>query len=192
MPQIRDNGITVPVNSDDYNLTSDLAAMADSANVTTVVSGQTARNALTKWEGRPAWRVDKSQTEFVVGGAWRDGTRDYAPLSPTGWSASGTITVTPEGPKKKVIADLVLTRTGGAYVLASDSWGVLGTDDDVLPSAAKGTSPVKYLSIPMVGGSSSYSATAAYNPTGKISIRSNTAFTLANGMFFTINVAYYI
>lgn len=192
MPQTRDNGIQVPINSDAYSLTADLAKMADTSDVVTVVAGQTARNALTKFEGRLVWRTDKSQIEAVVGGAWRDGTRDYSPLSPTGWSAAGTITVTPEGPKRKVIADLVITRTGGAFVLPIDSWNILGTDGVVVPSTAAGTSPVKYLSAPMVGGAANYSINVAYNPTGAVSIRAVTQFTIATGWFFTINVAYYI
>ena len=192
MPQTRDNGIVVPINSDAYNLTADLATMADTAKVVTIVSGQTARNALTKFEGRLVYRTDKSQIESVVGGVWRDGTRDYAPLSPTGWSSSGTITVTPEGPKRKIIADLVITRTGGAFVLDNSSWNVLGTDESVVPASAAGSSPVKYLSAPMVGGAANYNVNVAYNPTGAVSIRAVSSFTLTTGMFFTINVAYYI
>jgi hypothetical protein len=192
MPQTRDNGIVVPVNSDEYNLTADLSTMADSAKVVTVVSGSTARNALTKFEGRLAYRTDTTQIESVVGGAWRDGTRDYAPMSPTGWSAAGTITVTPEGTKRRVIADLVITRTGGAFVLDTASWNILGTDGVVVPSSAAGSSPVKYLSAPMVGGATNYSVHATYNPTGAVSIRAITSFTLTTGMFFTINVVYYI
>jgi hypothetical protein len=184
--------MVVPVNSDAYNLTTDLATMADSADVVTVVSGSTARNALTKYEGRLVYRTDKSQIESVVGGAWRDGTRDYSPLSPTGWSSTGTITVTPEGPKLKVIADLVITRTGGDFVLGTSSWNVLGTDDYVLPSATRGSAPVKYLSVPVVGTATNYNANVAYNPTGKISIRSVNSFTLQTDMFFTVNVVYYI
>ena len=192
MPQTRDNGIVVPINSDAYNLTADLATMADTAKVVTIVSGATARNALTKFEGRLVYRTDKSQIESVVGGVWRDGTRDYAPLSPTGWSSSGTITVTPEGPKRKIIADLVITRTGGAFVLDNASWNVLGTDESVVPATAAGSSPVKYLSAPMVGGAANYNVNVAYNPTGAVSIRAVSSFTLTTGMFFTINVAYYI
>ena len=195
MSQTRDNGIVVPVNSDEYNLTADLAAMADTANAVTVVSNSSARNALTKFEGRQAWRIDTAQIESVVGGQWRDGTRDYAPLSPTGWSASGTITVTPEGTKKRVVADLVITRTGGDFVLATNAWSILGTDENVIPSAARGTSPVKYLSAPVVnvaGGASTYNANVTYNPTGAVSIRAVSSFTLTTGAFFTINVAFYI
>jgi len=195
MPQTRDNGIVVPVNSDEYNLTTDLATMADTSGVVTVVSNATARNALTKFEGRQVWRIDTAQIESVVGGVWRDGTRDYAPLSPTGWSASGTITVTPEGTKKRVVADLVITRTGGDFVLSTTSWNVLGTDESVVPAAARGTSPVKYLSAPVVnvgGGAATYSANVTYNPTGAVSIRAISSFTLTTGAFFTINVAYYI
>ena len=195
MSQTRDNGIVVPVNSGPYTLTADLATMADTANVVTVVAGSSARNALTKFEGRQVWRIDTAQIESVVGGAWRDGTRDYSPLSPTGWSSSGTITVTPEATKKRIVADLVITRTGGDFVLGTTSWSVLGTDESVIPSAARGTSPVKYLSAPVVnvgGGAATYNANVTYNPTGAVSIRAVSSFTLTTGSFFTINVAYYI
>lgn len=192
MPQTRANGITVPVNADAYNLAGDLATMADTANVITVVANSSARDALTKWEGRQVWRIDTAQIESVVGGVWRDGTREYAPLSPTGWSAAGTITLTPEGTKKRIVADLVITRTGGAFVLPTDTWNILGTDGSVVPPSAAGSSPVKYLSAPMVGSTTTYSVNVAYNPTGPVSLRAVSSFTLATGMFFTINVAYYI
>lgn len=182
----------VPINSDDYNLTPDLADMADSANVVTIVSGKSARDALPKYEGMQVWRTDTAQIETVVGGAWRDGTRDYAPVSPTGWSSQGLITVTPEGTKKRVVADLVITRTGGAFVLDTGSWSTLGTDEVVVPASAQGTSPVKYLSAPMVGAAVNYNINVAYNPTGAVSIRSVSSFTVSPGMFFTVNVAYYI
>lgn len=194
MPQTRDNGITVPVNSDAYNLTTDLATMADSADVVTIVSGQTARNALTIYEGRLAYRTDTTQIEAVVGGAWRDGTRIYSPVSPTGWSSAGTITLTPEGTKRRVVADLVITRTGGDFVLDNTSWNILGgTGSVVIPAAAQGSSPVKYLSCPMVASSgSTYSVTATYNPTGAVSIRAVSSFTLTSGSILTLNVTYYI
>lgn len=194
MPQIRDNGVQVPVNSDAYNLTADLAVMADDANVTTVVSGQTARNALTVFEGRQVWRTDTGETEAYTGGAWRDGTRIYSPVSPTGWSSAGTITLTPEGTKRRVIADLVITRTGGDFVLDNTSWNILGgTGSVIIPAAAQGSSPVKYLSAPIVASSgSTYSITATYNPTGAVSIRAVSSFTLTAGSFLTLNVVYYI
>jgi hypothetical protein len=44
----------------------------------------------------------------------------------------------------------------------------------------------------MVGGAANYNVNVAYNPTGAVSIRAVSSFTLTTGMFFTINVAYYI
>ena len=192
MPQTRDNGIVVPINSDAYNLTADLAKMADTANVVTVVSGTTARNALTKYEGRLVYRTDTQQIESVVSGSWQTGTVQYAPLSPTGWSSAGTITVTPEGAKKRVVADLVITRTGGAFTLASGTWSTLGTDENVLPASARGTSPVKYLSCAVVGAGNNYTANVAFDPAGPVKIRSISPFSMDPGTLFTINVAYYI
>ncbi|MDQ5861282.1 MAG: hypothetical protein M3536_03360 [Actinomycetota bacterium] len=58
MPQTRANKITVPVNSDAYNLTTDLAAMADSANVVIRVSSAAERDALVKVAGLCVTRSD--------------------------------------------------------------------------------------------------------------------------------------
>lgn len=46
MPTTRNNGIVVPINSDAYNPTADMATMADSANVVIGVANQAARDAI--------------------------------------------------------------------------------------------------------------------------------------------------
>lgn len=189
MPQTRDNGVIVPINSDEYNLTPDLADMADSANVVTVVANATAQNALTKYEGRLVFRLDTAELESVVGNVWRAGTRSYAPLSPAGWSSSGLIVVTPEGLKKRVSVDLTMSRTGGDTTIDAGSWSLLGT---VLPAAAIGSSPVKYVSIVVTGGGNHITAAASFNPGGTVSIRSMGDFVYTTGALFTINVVYYI
>lgn len=69
MPSTRDNGITVPINADAYNLTGDLATMADSANVATVCVNQAAMDALVKRNGRLAIRVDLGYALYATDGS---------------------------------------------------------------------------------------------------------------------------
>lgn len=58
MPQTRANKVTVPTNSDAWNLTGDLATMADSSNLVIPVASQTERDALTKAAGLTVSRTD--------------------------------------------------------------------------------------------------------------------------------------
>jgi hypothetical protein len=59
MPQTRPNGTIVPINSDEYNLTPDLATLADSIHVVTTVADKTARDALTPYVGMQVCRLDR-------------------------------------------------------------------------------------------------------------------------------------
>ncbi|MGO4583650.1 hypothetical protein AB4Z38_07145 [Arthrobacter sp. 2RAF6] len=81
MPQTRPNVIQVPVNADGYNLTADLATMADSANVVIPVPNQTARDALTLHTGLTVTRNDVpgQPIEIYNGSSWdRIGPRAHA------------------------------------------------------------------------------------------------------------------
>lgn len=190
MPQTRDNGIVVPVNSDAYNPTQALQDLADSAAVVTVVANTTARNALDPFNGRQVYRLDAKQIEAYVDGAWRTGTTHYNPLNNIAqWSVSGTITVTPEGLKRRVCVDIQVERTGGAFTLPTDEWSLVGT---VVPAAAQGSSPVKYLSCALVGGTNNYTVNVSFNPGGAVSVRAIASTTFTTGAFFNVNVVYYI
>lgn len=98
MPQTRPNGVIVPINSDAYNLAGDLAAMADSANVVTVVASQAARDALSLYPGRTVWRQDINVQQTYNGAIW---STTY--LGATGWtnipigSYGNGFTTTPAG-----------------------------------------------------------------------------------------------
>ncbi|MFE4229120.1 hypothetical protein ACFRJ8_14670 [Arthrobacter sp. NPDC056886] len=59
MPQTRPNGTVVPINSDDYSLTSDLAKMADTTHVAVPVANKAARDALTTYPGMQVVRLDR-------------------------------------------------------------------------------------------------------------------------------------
>lgn len=190
MPQTRDNGIVVPINSDEYQLTQDLADMADSAPVVTVVANSTAQNALDKYEGRMVYRMDTAEVETVVGGVWRPGTRHILPLNNIAqWSISGKFSVRPHGTQRQVTADLVVERTGGDFALSESAWSSIGT---IVPASVQGSSPVKYLSCALVGGSNNYTVNVSFNPAGAVSVRAIASTTFTTGAFFNINVVYYI
>lgn len=56
--QTLDNGIEVPTNSDEYNLTEDLEEAFQHVPGATLVSGEAQRDALEKWDGRSVQRLD--------------------------------------------------------------------------------------------------------------------------------------
>lgn len=96
MPSTRDNGIQVPINADAYNLTGDLATMADTANVATVCVNQAAMDALTDRNGRLAVRVDLGYALYA-----NDGTN---------WNAVPL--ATPFGHMGRIAGNFGLTTTG--------------------------------------------------------------------------------
>ena len=60
MPQTRPNGTVVPINSDEYNPTQDLADLADSIRVAMPVADKAARDALgTPYVGQQVIRLDR-------------------------------------------------------------------------------------------------------------------------------------
>jgi hypothetical protein len=128
MTQTRPNGIVVPINSDAYNLTADLAAMADKANVVIVCASQAARDSLTvvtgmvvirtdlpgapfeKWDGS-LWRRSGSQTWQFDRSASTDSTFTTANTN----LVSGTITAAPAG-NYRIDAVCSLYASTGAVV----------------------------------------------------------------------------
>lgn len=100
MPQTRDNGIVVPINSDEYNPTQAMADLADSANVATVVANAAARDALDTFPGRLCFRLDTLRLEVYTGSAWAHasagaGTGPYAAAAGVStFTMNGTATTT--------------------------------------------------------------------------------------------------
>lgn len=71
MSQTRPNKAVVPINSDAYNLTADLATMGDSLNVVIKVASQAERDALTLANGLVVSRGDKAgRIEVCDGTNW--------------------------------------------------------------------------------------------------------------------------
>lgn len=69
--QTLDNGIIVPTNSDDYDLTWDMANIGKSSNVVTVLPNATAMQAIERHEGRVAFRSDTGQLVVCTSGVWK-------------------------------------------------------------------------------------------------------------------------
>jgi hypothetical protein len=132
MPQTRPNKTTVPINSDGYNLTADLATMADSLNLPIKVVSQTERDALTKSNGGLVVRTDLAGAPLNR----CDGTNWYGPGSITpatltlssGYVAKGSGFATPgvyrEGGRVWLVGaattNVTLTATAGIiYTIAT-------------------------------------------------------------------------
>lgn len=102
MAQTRDNGATVPTNSDPYNLTDDLAGMADSLSVITPVANAAARDLLIKFVGRTVRRLDVSGSL-----EWWDGTQWIPNLISTIWTNSSNAVTTAGGGPGALTLDVV-------------------------------------------------------------------------------------
>lgn len=100
MSQTRPNKITVPINSDGYNLAPDLATMADSVNTPILVASTTERDALTKYVGMAVVRTDRGgNIQTWDGAAWNSPAGTSTALNPndTNWNVIGGITRTYAG-----------------------------------------------------------------------------------------------
>lgn len=87
MPQTRQNGGIVPVGSDPYALTGDLAALTDSMNVNITVANQAERDALTPHEGMTVVRLDLNGIiEVYINGAWSGSGATAIATFGTGWT----------------------------------------------------------------------------------------------------------
>lgn len=114
--QILENGIEVPTNSDDYNLTDDLANMGETSNVTYLVSSQSARNLLTTYDGLTVRRLDLAgrPTEVWDGATWtRSPVVTAGVIVPDGfWAITGGPIKTVTTGLTQVTATLQMVRTG--------------------------------------------------------------------------------
>lgn len=116
--QTLENGIEVPTNSDPYNLTEDLADAFAAANVVVTVANKTARDALTKWVGRPVYRADSLILETWDGTRWKSGPLGFlgeqtnAGATATGTSQNALVvkTVNLEADRRIEIKALVTAR----------------------------------------------------------------------------------
>lgn len=153
--------------------------------------------------------LDRLGTEVYIDGVvWRyvpglnnvpewvtDGFAELTPLGVSGYSITGKIYTAPAGStRKRVTVDINVARAGSA------GNQLIGTDFSgfgaVIPVAARGASPTKYLPVAVSGGSGGTNehATISLDPAnGSLEIRSATTnFTMYPGALFTINATYYI
>lgn len=167
------------------------APLTAAAGAPIPVRSQAERDALPKWDGLQALRLDLPgrPVESCDGAAWSV-MAEAAPLNVTGWTCTGMATVVPEGGKKRVTVDIEVKRTGSAMTIGTAGWTVIGA---VIPTIARGgTSPVKYLACAVVGGANNFTANVAVNAAGTVSIRGTESFSFTTNALITINVVYYI
>lgn len=120
---------------------------------------------------------------------WAGGVTYYNPNPVSGYSTYGDITVEQVGQLRRVILDFTIERTG-ANIELSTSWSGFGA---VLPAAARGLAPVKYVPVAIVGGGNNMHATFSVNPdSGVVTVRGITNFTWTTGALATINLTYII
>ena len=120
MPQTRQNGVQTPTNSDAYNLTADLATLADGVRVFKCAS-QAARDALTGLSaGDIAIRNDLAGVlEVYDGAAWQRGSGSVAPAAGSGWALAGTLVRTRGTAGNQVSAAFMCTYSGGAFSIGT-------------------------------------------------------------------------
>lgn len=131
MPQTRPTKVTVPVNSDAYNLAGDLATMADSIKVTIPVASQAERDGLAaQFPGgvlpNPTYVARNDLTDSPVeqwnGTAWRRVTEESV-----AWASMGAWT-TPDGYiSRRWNGSKWLVRCIGHFVLSTNSPFTLAT-----------------------------------------------------------------
>jgi hypothetical protein len=113
----------------------------------------------------------------------------YAPVGNSKFTVAGSVNVTPEGLKRRVTVDIMLTRIDVSVPIETE-WNLIAS---VLPAAAQGSSIVKYFPVTVVGVSNNGTALLAFNPaSGGVSIRGITPFTLQVGSVIGVNLSYYI
>lgn len=126
MPATRQNKAKVPVGSDPYALTPDLAVFADSLNVNIPVGTKAERDALTPFEGMTVVRLDLNGIiETYVNGGWVGSGSTPITTFGTGWSALTTDGHTPRVYRSGGIVFLV----GGVKIAT----GALFTDILTIP-----------------------------------------------------------
>jgi hypothetical protein len=133
MSQTLDNGAVVPINSDGYNLTADLAAMGNSLAVVTNVTTQTQRDALAKFNGRTVRRLDLPGYPLDVcnGTTWTPGDTGWITVPKQNGFTDYTATQNWAGLRYRVLNNVV--HINGAATNAS-SW-VANTVCGAIPSA---------------------------------------------------------
>ncbi len=120
MPQTRPNKATTPINADVYNLTADLATMADSLNVIIRVASQAERDALVVTAGASVVRTDLAGAPMQT---W-DGTQ---------WNAQGGVqaVIVATGTELRPVTSSTVFWKGGTTrptnIATGDIWLKAGT-----------------------------------------------------------------
>lgn len=133
--QTLQNGIVVPTNSDEYDLTDDMAGMGNTANVIIKVANAAARDALTKTAGMCVYRLDTGRIEAWNGSRWAvpattERGRDYttpSTIANTVYQTVATTSFTSLGGKLKLMySGVVENANSGSNRTVDVQWLVDG------------------------------------------------------------------
>jgi hypothetical protein len=162
------------------------------------VASQAERDALTQFNGLQVLRTDLpgTPTQTSDGAAWWP--QQLAPLSPTGWAVSGWLDVIPVGAYKRVIGNLHINRTGGAFSATAGSYTQIGgSGASLMPAAAlssNGTSSYSSgMQIDVSNGIVNHKGILFVNgSSGAVSFNPDSSFTWNANAFIDVNVSYTI
>lgn len=194
MPTTRWNKTKTPVNSDAWNLTADLASLADGAAVTIAVASQSEQDglaALAPGGVLPVptviFRTDLAEMRVWDGSKWGS-SYNLAPPTPVGGlPTSGTFTLTPTLGRTIVNMRIWLTRTADASVSASPSFTTIGV---AIPTQAidAATAQDFYTTGVFSGSGMNANCHVYVNPaTGSIAYRVQSNLTWSNGASLFLN-----
>ncbi|GAA3399420.1 hypothetical protein [Pseudarthrobacter polychromogenes] len=189
--QTLENGIKVPTNSDDYDLTNDLAEMGDTTNVIVLVSGQTQRDGLTKYSGLTVRRLDLAgcPTEVWDGAKWhRSPVIASTELVEDGfWDINGGLMRTVTDGFTQVTASFQMTRTGPDIpVTTGDSVIIIGA----IPAGFRPPSNASFIAVVHSNTGSLYAQPQLIlNSGGSIVARSTSGGPITLGTGYTVFVS---
>lgn len=137
------------------------------------------------------WRYQPGLNDVPewVGG----GVKELLPIGVGGYSIPGRVYIEAAGVNQmRVTVDVNVMRTGGNQLIGTDFSGF----GAIIPVAARGSAPIKYVPVALSGGSGGTNehATVSLDPaTGYMQIRSATSnFTMFPGAMFSLNLSYFI
>lgn len=193
MPQTRPNGAKVPVNSDAYNLTGDLATMADTSNVIIPCASQAVRDALTPFVGMTITRTDLGGAFFT----W-DGAAWQTQVTWSNWITADTNWIYGGGLYKTVTAGKTFIQLIGImYRQAGGSFTVnVGTDVSMgvyIPAGWRPTLPISSLAPVTTGTTHNGEPIVTVDTTGALILHATVSnVTVATGAQLSFNTGWYL
>lgn len=194
--QTLDNGIEVPTNGDNYNLTEHLAGMGGTSNVVRIVPSESVRDSIAEpYAGLPISRTDLPGAPLQVydGTNWSNvPTVEATTLiqgSDPGFVVSGIVTKTRIGDLTQVILSGRITRA-----VASDASSINKTIPNLVPDAYRPFSTADWpTNLLTAGGLIRLHVNAFVAPNGNLTVTHDTAAYVMNpGDYWTLQASWWL